>query len=387
MAGSYLFVIFSPFWTSAAEAGLALALICWVADWFFEFPRPFPADYLIFPVAFFFLALFLSAWAGLSFPRSIVFISKQWVFLAPFFFALRLKDANFRRKIFIVFGVSAGLVALYAILQHFTGWHWLLSQPLEPLGHRFRSTGFFSVLLVSSLYFVLTGMVFLNLGWPQRKTAFGKLFLTAAALSYVAVLFNAGRAGILAFGAGLTLFLILNFSRQKLYALGGWLALTLGAYVISPAIFTRFEQFKGYEFEQAAENRRLAVWQRSYEIFQDHPVFGVGPDNFKTAYAEKIKGSWAKPLGHAHNDFLNVLVYAGLFGLAAFIFFWKQLAIRLWRGFKENRASATLLMGLCILAAYLVYAQFESSLVYREIRMVLFLLLGAALSVLEEKTA
>jgi len=387
LAGCYLFAIFSPFWTSAAEFSLALALICWVADWFFEFPRPFPADYLILPVAFFFLALFSSAWAGLSFPRSMVFISKQWVFLALFFFALRLKDANFRQKIFTVLGISAGLVALYAVLQHFTGWHWLLPHTLEPLGHRFRSTGFFPGLLVSSLYFVLTGMVFLNLGWPQRKTAIGKIFLTAAGLCCLAVLFNAGRAGILAFGTGLLFFLVLNFSRQKLYALGGALGLTLAAYLASPAIFSRFEQFKGYEFEQSAENRRLAVWHRSYEIFQDHSVFGIGPDNFKTAYSEKIKGSRAIPLGHAHNDFLNVLVYAGLFGLTAFLFFWKQLTLRLWRGFKENRTSPYLLAGVCVLAAYLVYAQFESSLVYREIRMVLFFLLGAALSVLEEKTA
>jgi O-antigen ligase len=279
------------------------------------------------------------------------------------------------------------LTALYAVLQHFTGWHWLLPQPPEPLGNHFRSMGFFSVLLLSSLYFVLAGMACLNLGWWKRKTATGKLFLAIAALSYLALLFNAGRAGLLAFGTGLALFLLLNFSRKKFFALGGVLGLTLAAYVVNPAIFTRFEQFKGYEFEQTAENRRLAVWQRSYEIFQDHPVFGVGPDNFKTAYAEKIKGRPAKLLGHAHNDFLNVLVYSGFFGLSAFIFFWKQIAIRLWRGFKENRDSPELLMALCILAAYLVYAQFESSLVYRETRMVLFLLLGAAISVLEEKAA
>jgi len=84
---------------------------------------------------------------------------------------------------------------------------------------------------------------------------------------------------------------------------------------------------------------------------------------------------------------LNVLVYSGLFGLAAFILFWKQLVLRLWRGFRENRASPCLLAGICVLSAYLVYAQFESSLVYREIRMVLFFLLGPPLSVLEEKAA
>ena len=194
-------------------------------------------------------------------------------------------------------------------------------------------------------------------------------------------------AGILAFGAGLVLFIALNFDRQKLFALGGAIALTTTAYLASPAIFTRFNQFKNYEFEQAAENRRLAVWQRSYEIFQDHPILGVGPDNFKTAYAEKTRGTRAKPLGHAHNDFFNVLVYSGILGLAAFIFFWKQLGFQLWSDFRKKGASPFLLAGVCVLAAYLVYCQFESSLVYREIRMELFFLLGSALAAAEPKAA
>ena len=147
LTGCYLFVLFSPFWTSAAEAALALSLIGWILDWFFEFPRPFPASFLLFPTIVFFLVLIFSALFGLSFSHSLVFILKQWVFLALFFFTLRLKDEQFRRKVFMVFGASAGLVASYSILQAFTGWHLGLGQHLELVGQRFRSTGFFPVVL------------------------------------------------------------------------------------------------------------------------------------------------------------------------------------------------------------------------------------------------
>lgn len=387
LAGCYLFVLFSPFWTSAAEAALALALLCWVLDWFFEFPRPFPVSFLLFPTVVFLLVLIFSALFGFSFSRSLVFISKQWVFLALFFFALRLKYEPIRRKVFSVFGISVGLVALYSILQTFTGWHLGLGQHLEPVGQRFRSTGFFPVVLTFGLYFALMAIAFLAWGWPKRKMAAGKFFIAISALSYLVVLFNAGRAGILSVCAGFIFWLFLSRAGKKLRLLAGAAALTLIAWAANPAIFSRFGQFKGYEFEASAKNRRLAIWHRSYEIFQDHPIFGVGPDNFKAVYAKKIKGISAKPLGHAHNDFLNVLVYAGLFGLAAFIFFWKELAFRLWENFRQNRASPYLLMGVLVLAAYLLYAQFESSLVYREIRMVLFFLLGAALAGREPKTA
>jgi len=387
LAGCYAFVFFSPFSTFAAEAALAFTLICWVLDWIFEFPRSFPNSFLLFPTIFFFFALLLSALLGFSFSRSLIFISKQWVFIAIFFFALRLKDSPIREKVFVIFGVAVGLVALYSILQHFTGWHFGLAEPLKPIGLYFRSSGFFPVLLSFGLYFGLTAITFLVLGWPQRKSSMGKLFLAISTLSYISVLYNAGRDGLLSVWAGFILWLFWSRENKKFHLLGGAAVLTLAAWAASPAIFSRFKQFEGYEFEASAQNRRLAVWERSYGIFQEHPVFGIGPDNFKTAYADKIRGTSAKTLGHAHNDFLNVLVGSGLFGLTALLFFWKELSSRLWNSFRQNRASPYLLLGLLALAVYLIYAQFESSLIYREIRMVLFFLLGAALSAAETKTA
>lgn len=383
LAGCYLFVLFSPFWTWAAEWALAFALAWWVLDWLVEFPRPFPVFFLAFPVVFFFIVLLLSAWQGLSFSRSLVFISKQWVILALFFFALRLKDEALRRRLILLFGISAGLAALYSVAQVFTGWQLGLPEPPPPIGPRFRATGFFSVLLSFSLYFSLAALAFLACGWPARKTTAGKMLLGVAGLCYVVVLLNAGRGGFLSLFGGALLWFLLSRENKKRYVLAGAALLTLIAWGINPAVFSRFKAFKGYEFEPSAENRRMAVWNRSYGIFQEQPIFGIGPDNFTAAYAEKIRGTSAKPLGHAHNDFLNVLVYSGLVGLAAFVFFWKELALRLWQGFRQNRSSPPLLMGLSVLAAYLVYAQFESSLIYREIRMVLFFLVGCSLSALQ----
>ncbi|MGH8003493.1 MAG: O-antigen ligase family protein, partial [Limisphaerales bacterium] len=385
LAGCYLFALFSPFWTSGAEAGFALALICWVLDWLFEFPRPFPASFLIFPTVVFLFLLIFSALFGLSFSRSLVFISKQWVFLAIFFFVLRFKDERIRQKAFVFLGISTGLVALYSILQAFTGWDFGLLEPMEPLGRHFRSRGFFNVKLDFGLYFSLTALAFLALGWPKRKEAAGKFFLSVSALSYLAVLFGAVRAGLLATLTGLVLYLLFSLEKKKAFLVGGAALLTLMAWGANPALFSRFELVQRFDIQAGNPESRAAIWQKSFEIFQDQPVFGVGPDNFRAAYGPKIKGLVTTFYGHAHNEFFTVLIYSGLFGLAAFILFWKELTLRLWRNFRQNRASSYLLMGILVLAAYLVFTPFESSLIHREIRMVLFFLLGAALSAVEAR--
>ncbi len=387
LAGCYIFALFSPFWTSGAEAGFALALISWVLDWLFEFPRPFPASFLVFPAIIFFAVLLLAGLFGLSFPRSLIFIYKQWVFLGIFFFALRFRDELPRRKTFLLFGISTGLVATYSILQSFGGWDFNMIDPMEPLGNHFRARGLFNVKLVFGLYFSLTALTFLAHGWPKRKEAMGKFFLVVSALSYLAVLFGAVRAGLLAIAAGLILYLLFSLEKKKAYLVGGAALLTLAAWGANPALFSRFELVQRFDIQAANPESRAAIWQKSYEIFQDRPVFGLGPDNFRAAYGPKIKGLDTTFYGHAHNEFLNMLVFCGLFGLAGFIFLWKELVRHIWANFRQNRASPYLLMGVLAVAAYLAFTPFESSLVHREVRMVLFFLLGAALAARESKTA
>lgn len=364
-----------------------MALSCWVLDWFFEFPRPFPASFLVFPTLIFFAMLFLSAIFGLSFSNSFVYISKQWVFLGILFFVLRFRDEQIRRNAFVLLGISTGLVAIYSILQSFAGWDFNMIDPMEPLGKHFRARGFFNVKLVFGLFFSLTALTFMVLGWPERREAFGKFFLSVAGLSYLAVLFGAVRAGLLALGVGLALYLLLSSERQKIYLVVGVTFLTLAAWGANPALFSRFEIVQRFDMQATNPESRASIWQKSYEIFQDQPVLGVGPGNFRRAYGPKIKGLDTTFYGHAHNEFLNMLVFCGLFGLAAFLFFLKELIWRIWMNFRQNRASPYLLMGILAIVAYLAFTPFESALVHREVRMILFFLLGATLAVGEAKTA
>ena len=65
---------------------------------------------------------------------------------------------------------------------------------------------------------------------------------------------------------------------------------------------------------------RVNVWRSAWAMFTDHPVLGVGLDNFLYAYRGKyiLPEAWEEPnLPHAHNVFLDFLTRLGVLGFAA----------------------------------------------------------------------
>jgi putative inorganic carbon (HCO3(-)) transporter len=67
---------------------------------------------------------------------------------------------------------------------------------------------------------------------------------------------------------------------------------------------------------------RLDLWLSSLAMLRDHPLFGVGPDNFVYQYQQIYlrQGASAEPnLSHPHNWLLNMWLELGVLGLGAFV--------------------------------------------------------------------
>jgi len=82
---------------------------------------------------------------------------------------------------------------------------------------------------------------------------------------------------------------------------------------------------------------RLDLWLSSLEMIRDHPLLGIGLDNFAYVYQQGYLRALAEPnLSHPHNWLLNMWLELGLLGLIAFVWllviFWKDArrASRLW---------------------------------------------------------
>jgi O-antigen ligase len=66
---------------------------------------------------------------------------------------------------------------------------------------------------------------------------------------------------------------------------------------------------------------RIALWLSSLEMLRDHPLFGVGLDNFGHLYRQfylRESGAAEPSLSHPHNWILHVWLQLGLLGLAGF---------------------------------------------------------------------
>jgi O-antigen ligase len=95
---------------------------------------------------------------------------------------------------------------------------------------------------------------------------------------------------------------------------------------------------------------RVALWKSTLEMIRDHPLLGVGPDNFLYAYRGRylLPEAWQESaLSHPHNFALDFAARLGLIGLGAFI--WIQISF--WRiAYRLSHIAhepMTLAIGLC----------------------------------------
>ena len=57
------------------------------------------------------------------------------------------------------------------------------------------------------------------------------------------------------------------------------------------------------------------MWESAYEMFKDHPVFGVGIGQYASKYLNEYKSPEAKEKqNHCHNNFLQMLAENGVAG-------------------------------------------------------------------------
>jgi hypothetical protein len=85
-----------------------------------------------------------------------------------------------------------------------------------------------------------------------------------------------------------------------------------------------------FDIYHPSNKTRLALWRAGFEIFKDHPVFGVG-DIDLAKYYRIYKRSYDKEIqGHMHNNFVHILVTLGLFGFLVICYLlYKIIAIDL----------------------------------------------------------
>ena len=101
---------------------------------------------------------------------------------------------------------------------------------------------------------------------------------------------------------------------------------------------------------------RLQLWRGSWVLFKEHPIFGIGVENFPKALAELSGRKIITPLSatfpHSHNEILFMMSKLGTFGLLVILALYFVPAYYFFREIRdsdsETRYTAAMGLALCL---------------------------------------
>lgn len=294
--------------------------------------------------------------------RSLAAYPRLWIVLA--FFAtyhLARTRVEVERLAWLMIA-SASLVAVYGVVQHYTGIdlaRTLLGKPADVdrfwLGGGWRTKGLHpsGITYAHNVLFPLTlASGYALAGGVARRR---RLLLTIGWLAMLlALVFSATRGVWIAFAIVLLLMAIVRGGRSAIAALAG-LALLLAAL---GGMDAGIRERARTAFDLAANIPRTQIWRANLDMARERPLLGWGYGSYKhirqpfyDRYPE------ADTTAHAHNDFLQTLVDGGALALAAFVALFARILVIGGRGYRAMTAADEPARSLAI-AAWLAVVGF-----------------------------
>lgn len=250
-----------------------------------------------------------------------------------------------------------------------------------------RFGGVLGIMPQGSLLSMFLPIYFLLLIHLQEKK------LKLAALIFVivgvfAILFTGTRGAWLAVLVLLPLITFIH-SKSKLKNLGilsAAFALIVALVMVTPALSSRVATIGDLKMQSNSE--RLLMWQSAWQMFKDHPIFGIGYGQYGEAYQTQYISPLAKEtnLRHAHNNFIQILAECGLVGFSAFILMITYFSYFALKGWAVEKNIAYLLY-LCVLWGVIFHGfteyNFETSVTSK----IYWFALGLCLAYCKKKSA
>lgn len=300
-------------------------------------------------------------------------VELKWI---PFLYLLIYVVARARldEKVLLWASVPAILSSIYAVGLSFLGSDLIKGEDLERvIGSEFWRTGGLysdSMTLAHSygmIFCIFAGIFLCYLQFRDRSkylVLFSSLFLGTAVL----FTFTRGIWLGLALAVLIMSFLVNRFLAVIFLLVGSLFTFTL--YQAWPAFQLRIDQSLS---AQGYDSERLWIWRANWQIFKDHPLFGVGYGQNRSLapeYYEKIGAPVGTLVSHAHNQYLHIASGTGIVGLLVYLlilFLFLALSLRCWAQSSEKYLFKR---GLCLgligaqitfLVGGLTEANFESS--------------------------
>lgn len=269
-----------------------------------------PPQFLL--LAGFFLVMLLShvfnGWVGGAIGQFGKFAP---ILMAYVVFAQGLDRRSRILKTMALFAICAAVLAVHGIEQSITGRGWTGIEPSQ--GSRIQYVGIFNDPNDLGMLFVACVPMAAYLGSRGGLMGLRRLFwtLVLGVLVY-GIYLTDSRGALLALLAVLGVFV---WQRRGLFTAGALGAAAVGLLLALPSRFSEIDP------EEESAQGRVESWYEGMQMFREHPLFGVGPDQY-TDY---------NPLT-AHNSFVLVLAETGILGFILWLAFVVYGFRMMWTG-------------------------------------------------------
>jgi O-antigen ligase len=224
-------------------------------------------------------------------------------------------------------------------------------------------------------------VAFMLMGSGRRRLAYSLALLPIG----LAMIFSFSK-GALFLGLPTSLLIIMILWRKSRSGrLWPWLLGFGLAGVVGLVIALQIPQLAGRLNPQGATGFfRMNLWRSSLNMFLDHPIFGVGLDNFLYEYRGRyiMDAAWQEPnLNHPHNIFLDFATRLGLAGLLAGAWmFWSYLRVTIMLPGRVNSLWRPIAAGLIGALVYsFAHGLVDHSFFLVDLAFTFFLMFGLAI--------
>ena len=308
-------------------------------------------------------AVLLAEWANHRWAWRFYDAPSRFLFAVPVFLAVRRLPR--RRLRLIGLGFAAGAIA--ALVE-------VTLDPNRSFGPHRIGTSFLNPIHFGDLSLSLGLLAALSIDWGTRDPLWARVLkaLGLCAGLYASVL-SGSRGGWVALpvlGAGWLWLHRGQIPSARLWVTAvGAVAAGVAAYLLVPEIHHRIGLIVVdlVDFRHGMDNTsvgiRFQLWRVAWMLFEQHPLFGVGPGGFKAVMPQMLQAGQLTALAadfgrqEVHSEIMSKLSQMGVFGLAAlmsayfvpFALFARALPSQ---DAMRRRAAE---MGLALVACFVVY--------------------------------
>ena len=321
------------------------------------------------------LALVSIASLGASTYLGVSLRELRVVILEPILLYVLLRNASLdRRAVRRLVGawiLASVLISLWGLHQYAFTEDVIVAEGVRRIRSVYASPNNLSLFLGRVIPLLAVSILDAGSGW-RRAAYIGALIPIAGCLYFT---YSRG-AWLLAVPAAL-LFIGLVRGGKTLWALLG--AATAALLGLVPVLGG--ERVRSLlDFREGTTFTRVRLWQAAWNMIQDHPLRGVGLDNFLYLYPQyMLPEAWKEPhLSHPHNTVLDYWTRLGLAGVAVAL--WLQWGF-FWLGWKVYRRAApwsrTLALGLMAsMVGFLAHGLVDNSYFLVDLAFIFFLTAG-----------